>query len=379
MKIREVTPFIIASLIILALLFPMNAAFRAGTEVSTVVSELQLEWLRLGITIDTRNGAAVATFADQLKNPQLQALSRFSAPLAATLDRIPDALTHVEIAVRSGDREATVAAVQTVDALLDTVATEAAILDAQRSAAYASLVSFSFIAATAFAMLWIYQIVRVQRFASAAEESKRVATLERRVQDHERRRLARELHDGAAQELAVARLALDRLTPDDAVSSLRSAIISAAEEIRLIHRALDPRFTAPDELMSLIHKLAANIEHRSSQKIDVHNDSLHGIQWTPEMQLHLFRITQEGLHNVVRHAGASTASITLRVQDTNHVVLRIMDDGVGLNGSVEGYGRRGIRERVELMGGTVSWSAGEHGGTVVEAIVPVRSSPERRM
>lgn len=377
MGIRDVTPFIIASLIILALLFPMNAAFREGTDVSTMVSELQLEWLRLGLTIDTRDSAAVTAFADQLNNPQLQALSRFSTPLATTLDRVADLLAHTETAMKNGDRRTTVAAVQTVDTLLTTLATEAEVLDAQRSAAYVNLISFSLAAASGFAILWMYQIGRAQRFATAAKDRDRISALEHRVQDHERRRIARELHDGAAQELAVARMALDRLKPDAAVSSIRSAVISAGDEIRLIHRALDPRFTAPDELASLIHKLAANIEHRSSQKVGVYVDALDGIKWTPEMQLHLFRIAQEALHNVVRHAGASTAKVTLHVAGTDHVVLRVEDNGVGLDGSAEGYGRRGIRERTELMGGTVSWKTGENGGTVVEAIVPVPSSPER--
>lgn len=379
MNTRDVLPFILAFLIILALLLPMNAAFRAGTEASDVVSDLQLEWLRLGVAIDTVEGAAIAAFSDRLPHPLLQALSEFSPPLAAILDRLPEAIAAVQRAVDRGDRQGTVAAVQTVDRMLSNLASEAAALDAQRSAAYANLVTFSLVAAAGFATLWVYQTVRVGRFASAAEYNSRVSALERRVQDHERRRLARELHDGAAQELAVARLALDRLTPDAAVTSLRSAIISAINEIRLVHRALDPRFTAPDELVSLIHNLATNIEHRSSQKIEVFTESLHGMTWTPEMQLHLFRIAQEALHNVVRHAGASSASMTLRVQDAGHVVLRVEDDGVGVNGAAEGYGRRGIRERVELMGGTVSWKPGKHGGTVVEAIVPVQSSLERRV
>jgi len=372
-------PFIIAFLSILSLLLPMSVAFRGDTEVSDVVSDLQLEWLRLGVTIDTLDGATIAAFSHQVAHPQLQTLSRFSTPLSAILDRLPEAIAEVRTAVESDDRRAAVAAVQTVDGMLSNLASEAAVLDAQRSAAYGNLVSFSLIAASAFAILWIYQTVRVGQFASVAEYNRRVSALERRVQDHERRRLARELHDGAAQELAVARLALDRLKPDDAVTSLRSAVVSAGEEIRLIHRALDPRFTAPDELVSLIHNLATNIEHRSSQKIEVFTDSLHGMRWTPEMQLHLFRIAQESIHNVVRHAGASQTVMTLRVKDMDHVVLRVEDDGVGLNGAAEGYGRRGIRERVELMGGTVSWKTGENGGTIVEAIVPVQSSSERRM
>lgn len=376
MRFRDSIPVVLALAVALALLLPMSMAFRADSPLASAVDQLQLEWLRTFISASDATPSRIASFADRVDRPELRELSRFSPVLADALDVLPSAINRVArlTAARWNDPETTAAvaeAVRDVDHLLATVRRAAEILDEQQNAAYRSLVLFALVAAVGFAVLWLYQARRVRLLVAEATDAERLAALERRVQDHERRRLARELHDGAAQELAIARMVLDRLDRSEPLDTLRAAVASAGDEIRLLYRAMDPRFTDPAELRSLLQELAVSMEHRSGQHFEVAIDSLTGVSWSPETQLHLFRVAQESMHNVVRHARAEWASLSLRVDPTAHVSLRVEDDGIGLNGSPEHYGRRGIRERVELMHGTVQWRSRDPRGTVVEAVIPI--------
>lgn len=175
----------------------------------------------------------------------------------------------------------------------------------------------------------------------------------------------------------IARMVLDRIESSEAAPSLRAAIQSAGDEIRLLYRAMDPRFTEPAELASMLHELSASIEHRSGQRFDIHIDGISDATWSPETQLHLFGIAQEAMHNVVRHANASRASLSLTLKDGKRILLRIEDNAVGLNAAEESYGRCGMRERMELIGGSIAWRSPDDGGTCVEVVAPIDGSKGR--
>jgi two-component system sensor histidine kinase UhpB len=84
----------------------------------------------------------------------------------------------------------------------------------------------------------------------------------------------------------------------------------------------------------------------------------------------LYRIAQEGLTNAARHSGATTVELSLTPADGG-VLLSITDDGTGLDGSAEGAGIRGMRERALLVGGELTVGAGPEGGTRVSLYVPI--------
>jgi two-component system sensor histidine kinase UhpB len=86
----------------------------------------------------------------------------------------------------------------------------------------------------------------------------------------------------------------------------------------------------------------------------------------------LYRIAQEGLTNIARHACASRVELAL-TRERDAVVLRITDDGRGLNGAAEGAGIRGMRERAILIGAHLTLSAPPTGGTEVRLVVPVET------
>lgn len=378
MPSRNVVPFSVALILAVILLFPMTVMFRGSPDLGTTVEQLQIDWLRMTLDVESVSMEEFRRFQQRVADTRLTDLSRFSEDLAEALQRLPSAIEATGVTLNEpAGVESAREWVETVDRLLTVVRDEAGLLDDQRAAAYNSLFVFSLTAAIVVAGLLIYQMQRMRYLVAAKDDSERVAALERRVRENERRRLARELHDGAAQELAIARMLLDRVETSEVSTALRGAIQSAGDEIRLLYRAMDPRFTEPAELESMLHELGASIEHRSGQQFHIQIDGISRASWSPETQLHLFRIAQEAMHNVVRHARASWASLTLALINGKSILLRVEDDGVGLAGTEESYGRRGMRERMELIGGTIEWRPRDGGGTCVEVIAPLDGAEGR--
>src|SRR6185437_1806305 len=97
----------------------------------------------------------------------------------------------------------------------------------------------------------------------------------------------------------------------------------------------------------------------------------------PAVEDALYRVVQEALNNVVKHAGATRVDVTI-VEANGRIDLRIADDGVGLAGRREstGFGLTGMQERIELIGGAIEIVSPETGGTEIRASVPVTSDAD---
>lgn len=368
----DALPIVITLLLTSSLLIPMTLSFGSDQDVADDVVELRLDWLRSTLRPQNVSPEKTQEFITRLEEIGLEDLGRFSPALRAALQNLPYAM---EARSRTADvpemDQTTLIWTRVVDQLLEVVYREAVQIDLQKRSAYRSLLSFSVIVTIGFAILWIYQTRRVRTLVAENITNRRISSLERRVREHERRRLARELHDGLAQELAAAKMMIDRLEVNDTTQRLGKIILSAADQIRLLHRAMDPRFTEASELVSMLHELTAVIRERSGQHFDLKIEVPSSVSWSPETKFHLFRVAQEGLNNVVRHAGATWARLSLTIDEAGDIVLQVEDNGVGIEGSDESYGRQGMRERMELIGGRIEWRSRTEGGTCVEARVPV--------
>jgi two-component system NarL family sensor kinase len=221
----------------------------------------------------------------------------------------------------------------------------------------------------------------------AVERSRFEAAGARAVAAEERNRLAREIHDTLAQSLAALTMQLEaaeaRATGQadrrlgDAVSRALTLARSSLEEAR--RSVLDLR-AAPLEgraLHQALEELAAEVRDSPGRElqVEVTRDGAEDDSDLPvAVEVGLYRIAQQALANVTRHARASHATIHLR--RTNGVVsLRIEDDGAGFNPSGVPSGRfglMGMRERARLLGGTFTVQSSPGGGTVVEVAVPLR-------
>ncbi|AXB42925.1 sensor histidine kinase [Amycolatopsis albispora] len=170
------------------------------------------------------------------------------------------------------------------------------------------------------------------------------------AQEAERQRIARELHDEIGQSLTVVLLGLKR-TVDRAPAELREELLAVQEtvrdsldEVRQVARRLRPGVLADLGLQSALHSLSGEFgELRVNRWVDHDLPEL-----SPDVELVLYRIAQESLTNVARHAGASEVDLSLTARH-GELTLRVTDNGRG-GIDHEGAGIRGMRERALLIG-----------------------------
>ena len=200
------------------------------------------------------------------------------------------------------------------------------------------------------------------------------------LQDEERRRIARSLHESAAQTVAALSMSLQRMErmslPAHAIETLADSldlVTQCSREIRTLSHLLHPPLLEeaglPSSLRWYVHGFGARSDVAVNMEIA---DDLGRLP--TELEITLFRVAQESLTNVHRHAGAQRASIRLR-RIGAEVVLEIEDDGIGIppdvlerirrqNAAMVGVGIAGMRERLSQLGGTLEVESSARGTRV---------------
>jgi signal transduction histidine kinase len=199
------------------------------------------------------------------------------------------------------------------------------------------------------------------------------------AQELERRRLARELHDETGQALTSILLGLKRL--DDAVegsdgraavAGLRELVVATLRDVRRLAVELRPKVLDDFGLVPALERLTESFAEQT--KIRVHfESSLGGERLSPEVETALYRIVQESLTNVVKHAHAGSVSIVL-VRQPDAVAVVVEDDGTGFDFErtrPDEFGLEGMRERVGLLGGTLKVESDAGAGATIVAEVPL--------
>jgi PAS domain S-box-containing protein len=188
------------------------------------------------------------------------------------------------------------------------------------------------------------------------------------VADAERRRIQRNLHDGAQQRLTAVLLSLGRLrdSPQERGQLLDLAIdeLSAGlQEIRELASGLHPSVLTERGLASALEAVALRspIPVRLQAELD---ESL-----PPQVEAAAYYVVAEGVANAHKHAGATSVVVRARTDDGS-LLVGVEDDGVG-GADVEGSGLRGLADRVEALGGTVTLESPEGGGTRLHARIPL--------
>lgn len=193
-------------------------------------------------------------------------------------------------------------------------------------------------------------------------------------QEGERARIAQELHDGVGQSLTAILLEAGRLAgsghvdPED-VGRIRDVARDSLDEVRRVARRLRPHVLEDLGLRSALASLTTDLfEHGGTHARRTVSPAVPALDETVELVV--FRVAQEALTNVARHARASSVELRLAPRG-EMVVLTVADDGRGLPPGADGTGLRGMRERAGLVGGTLDVRPREGGGTVVTLEVPV--------
>jgi signal transduction histidine kinase len=231
-------------------------------------------------------------------------------------------------------------------------------------------------AAVAVQNAWLFQQLRAGR--------ERLQSLSHRlvqVQESERTFIARELHDEAGQALASLMLGLGQLERD---AQNAAKVVAGVRELRQVandvqenlHRlAMDLRPASLDHLglVAAVDALVEKLRRQYSVAAQFKSVGWNEDRVAAEVQVSLYRIVQEALTNVVRHAQAGHVDVLLQQNDAG-VILTIEDDGAGFDPdamrSAEQMGVLGMRERCEMLGGSLIVESSPGGGTTVVAEVP---------
>lgn len=220
---------------------------------------------------------------------------------------------------------------------------------------------------------------------SAHKQQAEFAARLQSIQDDERKRIARELHDSVGQLLAAIGMNINvvqsqssKLDSDGirAVSDNAVLVQQVSNEIRTLSHLLHPPLLDVAGVASALRWYVDGFAERSKIKVDLEIPADLG-RLSPNIEITIFRIVQECLTNIHRHSGSATAVITLQ-QEGNVLVLQVSDSGKGISLEKQqdltlgrgGVGVEGMRERVKQLGGTLEiQSTGT--GTVVTATLPL--------
>jgi PAS domain S-box-containing protein len=200
------------------------------------------------------------------------------------------------------------------------------------------------------------------------------------AQDEERRRIARELHDETGQSLTALLVGLRTIEGSKTVAHavelaqrLRETTAQTLVDVGRLWRGLHPGALDDLGLAAAVTRHAEEFAQSHGIAVDVRIERLEVDGLSPLLHATVYRVLQEALTNVARHAGARSVSVRL-VRDEATVELRVQDDGIGLAGALrtEGLGLRGMRERAALLGGSVDVESQLGAGTTITARFPVR-------
>jgi signal transduction histidine kinase len=207
-------------------------------------------------------------------------------------------------------------------------------------------------------------------------------------QEAERNRLASELHDGLGQNLLVIKNELQQLTGEHNVSQedlqrVTSLAQESLESVREIASNLHPHHIEFLGFRAAVDALVKNIANSSGLKMEFSCDKLDR-QLSKETEIHIYRIIQEGLSNIVRHASAHNVQVEIRTNPKSIDVI-ISDDGHGFDVSEfqrdqkrttssdigRGFGLASMRERARIIGGTLTIESLASSGTTIHLTLPI--------
>jgi len=231
-----------------------------------------------------------------------------------------------------------------------------------------------------------------RRNAEILQQSEQLRDLSGRlmsIQDEERRRIARDLHDSAGQNLAVLAMTLARIEDEakrdperlsQTVKDARELIAGLSQEIRTTSYLLHPPMLDEFGLSSALGLYLEGLEQRSGLGIELDIPADFG-RLAPEMELAIFRLVQECLTNIHRHSGSKTAVIRI-TREPDKIYAEVQDHGKGMSperfaevqsqGAGVGVGIRGMRERVRQAHGELTVASNAL-GTTITAFFPAQS------
>jgi signal transduction histidine kinase len=226
----------------------------------------------------------------------------------------------------------------------------------------------------------------VERLAEELQEANRqlreyAAQAEELATVHERNRLAREIHDGLGHyltginmQIQAGRAVLD-VDREVALDALDQAQALAQEGLTEVRRSVAALRASPLDNQSLSQAIESLVnECRAAGIATAFTVRGDGRDLPPQVELALYRVAQEGMTNMRKHAQSSSAEVELDFRDEDQIRLTVCDSGVGTDDPSGGYGLVGVRERVHLLGGQVHIETAPGEGFTLQVQVPAELS-----
>lgn len=209
------------------------------------------------------------------------------------------------------------------------------------------------------------------------------------LQDDERRRFARELHDGLGQDLVAVKMIVDALgdphlfgTREQATAQASELIDRALKQVRSISHLLHPPLLDEGGLQSALRCYVDGMAQRSEIQTSLQLHPSDFPRLSPELETTVFRIIQEALTNIFRHSEARNAFVSV-VKEQNQIVISVRDDGKGVSEQIVdlrpgslGVGIGGMRQRAKEFGGELRME-NLNPGTLVEVVMPLGDDQAR--
>lgn len=237
----------------------------------------------------------------------------------------------------------------------------------------------------AIAATLVLNIGRVidRRIDRARRDLRALSTRMNTIREQERATMARDVHDHLGQSLTVLKMDITevrrRITRGDIagvdrrVAEMTGLVDTAIEDVRRVATELRPPLVEEAGFIDALKAYITDTTRRTGLRCPLTIDA-ESIDVSPERAIALFRILQEALTNVARHAGTTNVSIRIAA-DRRHVVLEVRDDGSGLppeeQRNPRGLGLVGMRDRARLFGGDVVFTGEPGRGTTVTASIPI--------
>lgn len=187
------------------------------------------------------------------------------------------------------------------------------------------------------------------------------------AQESERARLARDLHDGIGQQLILLKKKIQK--QDKALASDTNEIL---EEMRGITKSLHPSILKQLGLTETLIQMINSVDEQSNLFFTFEIQTIDGLL-TPDYEVNLYRIVQEAVNNIIKHANATAVEINV-LKNTSKIDIQIIDNGNGFNVEEKfmksnSFGLQTLKERVNILKGDISFHSNEH-GTILKITVP---------
>jgi signal transduction histidine kinase len=190
------------------------------------------------------------------------------------------------------------------------------------------------------------------------------------AQEEERKRIARDLHDGVGQSLLLIKKQLE--TTKETTLENQQMISDTLEEVRSISRDLHPFQLEKLGLTAAIEDVIEKVSKSSDIFVSKEIDNLDG-RFSPKAEINIYRTIQEGLTNVLKHAKATAVKVSMKTQGLS-VLISIQDNGKGFDPNLiesKSLGLRTMAERISAIGGSFKIEKGELNGTVISCVIPL--------